>query len=86
MVGALSGLQRHRVALGLPKFELEREYKDDLKAALMAFGISQVFQGGLCVYENDCNAFLDYVIQKTFISVDENGVEAAAVTAGARPT
>ena len=37
--------------------------------------------GELCIYQNSCNASIEFVIQKTFINIDEAGVEAAAVTA-----
>lgn len=75
-----------RVALALPRFELETTYSSTLKQSLMDLGLTAPFQSGLCVYEGDCSPFLDVVIQKTYISVDEEGVEAAAVTAGAVAT
>jgi len=76
----ISQLARTRLALGMPKFQLELTYSDTLKAALESLGVIAPFNGGLCIFENDCSSAIEYVIQKTFISVDEEGVEAAAVT------
>jgi len=81
IVSAIPQLQSKRLAIAIPKFELELVYRDSLKSALQAMGIEAPFLGGLCIFENDCAKFIEFVIQKTFISVDEDGVEAAAVTA-----
>jgi len=70
-----------RVALALPKFKFESTYEDALKSALQSIGVVAPFVGGLCVRQGSCNAFIDFIIQKTVIAVDEQGVEAAAVTA-----
>lgn len=70
------------VALALPKFQFESEYSDSLQAALSTVGLESPFQGGLCVYADDaCGTAVDKIIQKTVIAVNEQGVEAAAVTA-----
>jgi len=77
-------LERTRVAFALPKFKFESEYKDDLKAALLALGMTAPFEerpDNMCIVEGRCDAFIDAIIQKTFIDVNEKGVEAAAVTA-----
>jgi serine protease inhibitor len=76
VLAALPELEtQQRVALALPKFQFEREYLNDLQAALVSAGVSLPFDAGhLCVYENDCSPALEIVIQKTFISVDEKGV------------
>jgi serine protease inhibitor len=82
VIRALPSMQRTRIALALPKFVLESTYQDDLKEALQTLGLKAPFYRGLCIYENDgCNNSIDLVIQKTYIGVDEDGVEAAAVTA-----
>lgn len=92
LVDALPSLKTERIALALPKFEIKSTYSETLKSSLQSLGIRAPFAGGLCVYENDCRSLIEFVIQKTFISVDEDGVEAAAVTAigvarsSARPT
>jgi serine protease inhibitor len=80
---ALQELARTRLALAIPKFKFESEYKDNLKKAVQDLGISApFFPGTLCLLENDdCSLFISEVIQKTVIDVNEKGVEAAAVTA-----
>jgi len=78
---ALSQLETERVALALPKFVIEMEYSESLENSLVSLGIVDPFaSGGLCIFENDCSTVIDYIIQKTFIRADEDGVEAAAVT------
>lgn len=70
------------VALALPKFTFESEYSSALQSALADLGLESPFQTGLCVYADDaCTTSVDKIIQKTVIAVNEQGVEAAAVTA-----
>jgi len=70
-----------RVALALPKFKFESTYEDALKSALQSIGVVAPFVSGLCIRQGSCDAFIDFIIQKTVIAVNELGVEAAAVTA-----
>ncbi len=89
LVSVLDTLPSTRVALSLPKFKFESTYDDGLKKALMQLGIVSPFtagSGALCgIFEEasyDCaNLIIDKIIQKTVIDVNEEGVEAAAVTA-----
>ena len=74
----LSNLENTRVALALPKFKFESEY--DLNDVLKDVGIVAPFSGDLCGIFGDCGPFVDKVIQKTVVDVNEEGVEAAAVT------
>lgn len=81
---AIPNLVRTQVALAVPKFRFESEYEDDLKAALQAMGMTAPFEEEpdvFCVADGRCDAFIDAIIQKTFIDMNEKGVEAAAVTA-----
>ena len=87
VISASSSLQNTRVALSLPKFKFETKYEDELKDALFQLGIVAPFtegSGALCgIFEDTegCeNLIIDKVIQKTVIDVNEEGVEAAAVT------
>jgi len=81
VLATLPYLQATKVAVGIPKFEFKSKYENALKGALKSLGITAPFAGGLCIEDGDCSVPIDKVIQKTYISIDENGVEAAAVTA-----
>lgn len=81
VLNALPKLESTTVAIALPKFRFESEYRDTLMAALKAVGLVAPFSGELCITENACDASVDIVIQKTIIDVNEHGIEAAAVTA-----
>ncbi len=66
----------------LPRFKLE--YRASLKEPLQALGMALAFDGRKADFSNLCpppGAFIDYVIHKTFVEVNEEGAEAAAVTA-----
>lgn len=81
LVNAIPALQDTRIAMALPKFDFESTYQDNLKASLRKLGVTAPFISGLCILENDCSPFISKIIQKTVISVDEDGVKAAAATA-----
>ncbi|TDC51262.1 serpin family protein [Jiangella ureilytica] len=66
--------------VALPRFELE--WDADLNDALVALGMGSAFGGGDFTPMSPENPFLDVVVQKTYIRVDEAGTEAAAVTGG----
>lgn len=81
VVAVLSQLAITRVAVALPKFKFESMYSRNLMGALNDIGLVTPFATGLCIRAGSCGAFVDYVVQKTIIDVNEEGVEAAAVTA-----
>lgn len=81
VVAALPQLSSTRVALALPKFKFETTYEAILKMSLQNLNLRAPFFGGLCIRQDSCDAFIDFIIQKTVIDVNEEGVEAAAVTA-----
>lgn len=82
VLDAVSQLSMQRVALALPKFRFESTYEENLKSSLIALGLERVFQGGLCFGgEAGCNGKVSEILHKTVIDVNEQGVEAAAVTA-----
>ncbi len=75
------GLADTEVDLGLPKFRLE--YKEILNSALQSMGMGIAFSGS-ADFSRMSEAFrlaISRVIHKTFIDVNEEGTEAAAVTA-----
>jgi len=66
--------------LALPRFELE--WDATLNDPLQELGIVSAFGGGDFTPMSPANPWLDTVVQKTYIRVDEEGTEAAAVTGG----
>jgi serpin B len=69
------------LSLYLPKFELE--WKSSLNDVLKAMGMEITFNTALADFtriNSGGNLFIDEVLHKTFIKVDEEGTEAAAVT------
>lgn len=83
LAGWRSNLRVSEVPLELPKFEMEYEitYNDILKS----MGMDHAFDGGLADFSGIAdvspqNLYISEVRHKTFISVDEEGTEAAAAT------
>jgi len=86
VLAALPLLDRRRVAMGLPKFQFETEYQDILKTSLQQIGLVEPFDefcDTLCVFDDNqmCQAYIAKIIHKTFVNLNEDGIEAAAVTA-----
>ncbi len=67
--------------LALPRFELE--WDAELNDVLTGLGMGSAFGGGDFTPMSPANPYLATVVQKTYIRVDEEGTEAAAVTGGA---
>lgn len=74
------GLRSSRVNLQLPKFKFS--YDRTLNADLMGLGMTRAFTGQADFSRINPNAdlFISEVKQKTFVEVNEEGTEAAAVT------
>ena len=72
---------KKEMALYLPKFELE--YEKSLKKALQKMNMRKVFgpSAELMKLSESGQLYVDEVIHKTYIKVDEEGSEAAAITA-----
>ena len=72
--------ENKRVCLKMPKFRISctRSLKDDLKAT----GIKTAFDADTADFSkmNSLPQYIDEVLHKTYIDVDEKGTEAAAVT------
>jgi serpin B len=78
----LAGFGVTRVALGLPKFELE--WSEELNDALIELGMIDAFDGSVADFSRltpGGGVWIDLVQQKAFVSVDEKGTEASAATA-----
>lgn len=78
--GLMEGSNLYNTILNLPKFEEDHKYY--LPDALKNLGLQSIFSlGSLSRMFDDPDLFgVDNVIHSTFISVDETGAEAAAVT------
>ena len=73
----------HEMTIGIPKYEAE--YSIELSDVLKQLGVTDAFDEGKAnlsrMIENfDNNVFVGKVNHKTFISMDEKGTKAAAVT------
>ena len=78
----LAGAGASNQELRLPKFRME--YKKDLKETLTQLGMGEAFSGG-ANFSQMLQGFsgglsISKVLHKTFLQVDEEGTEAAAVT------
>lgn len=70
-----------KVNVELPKFKGEFTYEENLKSALQSMGIKDLFNADKCDLSGIANNLLVSMIkQNTFIEVNEEGTEAAAVT------
>lgn len=69
------------IKLTMPKFTFSYEKK--FNEALINLGLSNAFSEGVADFSKmtDMEVFISFVLQKTFIEVNEKGSEAAAVTA-----
>ncbi len=77
----ISKLENRQVALIMPKFEFESSFS--LKKALTMMGMGVAFSGSadFSGMTGSRDLFIDEVLHKAFVSVDEAGTEAAAATA-----
>jgi serpin B len=77
----IKGLQNTQVTLTMPQFEFDSDFS--LKDILTGMGMPVAFSGGadFSGMTGSPDLFIDEVIHKAFVSVDEAGTEAAAATA-----
>ncbi|MCD7948608.1 MAG: hypothetical protein LUG13_10080 [Oscillospiraceae bacterium] len=85
---AVANMEYSYVSLSVPKFTTEYTHKD-LVELLKALGVQTAFDAGTADFFNmflteavnqSEPPYISNILQKTFISVDENGTEAAAAT------
>ena len=84
---ALDNMNFYKIRLSFPKFKTE--YSLSFKEILKHIGIEKAFEKWEAEFDEVMfegvkegeNVYVDDVLQKTFIEVDENGTEAAAATA-----
>lgn len=81
-----SRLENNYIDLSIPKFRVE--YTEDLGKKLQTLGINKAFNASLADFNkmfggvpDSENVYIDKILHKTYIDVDEKGTEAAAVTA-----
>jgi len=75
-------LDERRVALWLPRFRVE--WGEELSAILYAMGMTDAFDPAAADFsgmDGTRNLSIGFVMHKAFVSVDEEGTEAAAATA-----
>jgi serpin B len=81
--GILNGMQATEVALTLPKFKFESDFS--LSDILIGMGMPSAFGVGggadFSGMDGTLNLVISEVVHKAFVSVDEEGTEAAAATA-----
>ena len=81
--GIVSGLEdfERKLTVSMPKFRFE--YEKDLIPTLQAMGMTIPFMEGMADFSNMSSSgglYIGLVKQKTYVEVNEEGTEAAAVT------
>ena len=74
----IKGMKKTMVKLNLPKFEVK--FTSNLVNVLKRLGMKKAFTP-MAEFSGIAGGHIDKVIHKTYLKVDENGSEAAAVTA-----
>ena len=78
-------MNESKIQVKMPKFKIESDY--NLKSSLNNLGLEKLFNSneadltGLNANPNDKSLFVDEIVQKAFIEVNEEGTTAAAATA-----
>ena len=77
----INGLTNKRVELSMPKFQYDSSF--GLKSALTSLGMGDAFtaEADFSGMDGRKDLLIQDVLHKAFVSVDENGTEAAAATA-----
>ena len=76
-----NALQTQNITVQIPKFKLEQEFK--LNSTMQKMGMTRVFSDNtaeLKKINETAKLYVDFIQQNTFLAVDEEGTEAAAVT------
>ncbi|HOK53644.1 MAG TPA: serpin family protein [Armatimonadota bacterium] len=80
-----NGMQESQVLITMPRFEIEYSAEEEMKTALTSLGMGVAFDAKNADFTGICSqgSWLNRVIHKTYLRVDEKGTEAAAATAAA---
>lgn len=76
--------KRKMSKIKIPKFEFETEYKNEFMSALQDLGINAAFiprEANFSGMDGTRGLFISKTVHKAYVKVDEEGTEAAAVTA-----
>ncbi len=76
--------KRKMSEIKIPKFEFKTEYESEFKRALQDLGMNAAFVPGEANFsgmDGTKNLFISKTVHKAYVKVDEEGTEAAAVTA-----
>ena len=81
LLNSLANAEECRISTAMPKYKLETSI--ELKQVLAAMGISDAFSRADADFSriSDTPQYIDEVLHKTYMKVDEDGTQAAAVTA-----
>lgn len=81
LLNTIKNAEECRVSTAMPKYKIETSA--ELNQALAAMGISDAFSRADADFSriSDTPQYIDEVLHKTYMKVDEDGTEAAAVTA-----
>ena len=81
LLNTIKNAEECRVSTAMPKYKIETSA--ELNQALTAMGISDAFSRADADFSriSDTPQYIDEVLHKTYMKVDEEGTEAAAVTA-----
>ena len=77
----LGALKAHQVDVSLPKFKFTSEFKLKKVLSEMGMGVAFGMQADFSAMTTREKLYIDAVIHKAFVAVDEKGTEAAAATA-----
>jgi serpin B len=86
MESLLAELTWGTVTLTMPRFRFDSDFR--LEGALSSMGMPQVFSlagADFCGMTGYPELFVDHMVHKTFVSVDEAGTEAAVAAGGIMP-
>lgn len=83
LIEAFNNYQNEYVLTSMPKFSCE--YEAELREPLISMGMDRAFDSGKAQFGNMCvstagNVYINRVVHKTFINVDEKGTTAGAAT------
>ena len=83
IIDGLKNATKDETKVILPKFKFEMDYKTEVVDALKTMGMAQVFNPDVADFSgisDSAGLFIEKITHKTFLSVEEKGTEAAAVT------